>query len=109
MAGWRVLPHRLLRWSPAVLPIQVRPPVHRPSPVTHTRLTHHQLAAMLTTARDSVNRFGFTLIAKPGLAISAATGTHVSDLWEEHGHPCCGWPARHRCCPRAYLLPWSDR
>ena len=52
-------------------------------------LTHLQFEAMLTTARESANRYDFALVAMLallGLRIFEATGTDVADLGEEHGH-----------------------
>jgi site-specific recombinase XerD len=52
-------------------------------------LTHLQLEALLTAARDSANPNDFALVcmlALLGLRIFEATGANVRDLREEHGH-----------------------
>jgi integrase/recombinase XerD len=52
-------------------------------------LTHLQFEALLTTAKDSRNRYDFALVTMPGLLglrIFEATGSNIADLGEEHGH-----------------------
>jgi integrase/recombinase XerD len=52
-------------------------------------LTHLQLEALLTAARDSTNGNDFALVCLLGLLglrIFEATGADVEDLGEEHGH-----------------------
>jgi len=71
------------------------------SPVAHVRrpdvpadsptlgLTHLQLEALLTAARQSPNRYDFALVCLLGLLglrIFEATGLNIGDLGEEHGH-----------------------
>ena len=64
-----------------------RPTVPAESPTLG--LTHLQLEALLTAARQSPNRNDFALVCLLGLLglrIFEATGTNVADLGEEHGH-----------------------
>jgi len=64
-----------------------RPSVPAESPTLG--FTHLQFEALLTTARDSANRFDFALVAMLGLLglrIFEATGADITDLGEEHGH-----------------------
>jgi hypothetical protein len=64
-----------------------RPAVPAESPTLG--FTHLQFAALLTTARQSVNRNDFALVAMlglPGRRIFEATGADIGDLGEEHGH-----------------------
>src|SRR5881392_206477 len=64
-----------------------RPPMPTDSPTLG--LGHLQFEALLTTARFSVNRNDFALIAMLGLLglrIFEACGANISDLGEEHGH-----------------------
>jgi site-specific recombinase XerD len=64
-----------------------RPVVPAESPTLG--LTHLQFEAMLTAARESSNTNDFALVAMLGLLglrIFEATGAHVTDLGEEHGH-----------------------
>jgi integrase/recombinase XerD len=64
-----------------------RPTVPAESPTLG--LTHLQLEALLTAARQSRNRYDFALVCLLGLLglrIFEATGTNISDLGEEHGH-----------------------
>jgi len=52
-------------------------------------LTHLQLEALLSTARDSTNPYDFGLVcllALLGLRIFEACGANIQDLGEEHGH-----------------------
>jgi site-specific recombinase XerD len=52
-------------------------------------LSHLQLEALLTAARESVNVFDFALVAMLGLLglrIFEACGTDIGDIGEEHGH-----------------------
>lgn len=64
--------------------------VRRPAvPAESPTLTHLQLEALLTSARESDNPFDDALIAMLGLLglrIFEATGLDVGDLGEEHGH-----------------------
>jgi integrase/recombinase XerD len=64
-----------------------RPRVPAESPTLG--LTHRQLEALLSAARDSTNRNGFALVAMLGLLglrIFEATGSDIEDFGEEHGH-----------------------
>jgi integrase/recombinase XerD len=64
-----------------------RPTVPADSPTLG--LTHLQLEALLTAARQSHNRSDFALVCLLGLLglrIFEATGTDITDLGEEHGH-----------------------
>lgn len=64
-----------------------RPAVPAESPTLG--LTHLQLEALLTAARDSANPNDFALVCLLGLLglrIFEATGTNIADLGEEHGH-----------------------
>jgi integrase/recombinase XerD len=64
-----------------------RPPVPAESPTL--RLTHLQLEALLTAARESANPFDFALVCLLGLLglrIFEACGANIGDLGEEHGH-----------------------
>ena len=64
-----------------------RPTVPAESPTLG--LTHLQLEALLTAARQSPNRNDFALVCLLGLLglrIFEATGTDIADLGEEHGH-----------------------
>jgi site-specific recombinase XerD len=75
----------LLEHSPAE---HVRRP-HVPAESPTLGLTHLQLEAMLTAARQSPIRFDFALVCLPGLLglrIFEAVGLDVADLGEEHGH-----------------------
>jgi len=52
-------------------------------------LSHPQFEAMLTTARDSANRFDFalvTMLGLLGLRIFEATRSNINGLGESHGH-----------------------
>jgi integrase/recombinase XerD len=52
-------------------------------------LTHLQFEAVLTAARESINRYDFalvTMLGLLGLRIFEATGSNIDDLGEEHGH-----------------------
>jgi integrase len=64
-----------------------RPAVPAESPTLG--LTHLQLEALLTAARESVNPFDFALVCLLGLLglrIFEATGANIDDLGEDHGH-----------------------
>ena len=64
-----------------------RPRVPAESPTLG--LTHLQLEALLTAARQSPNRHDFALVCLLGLLglrIFEATGLNLTDLGEEHGH-----------------------
>ena len=64
-----------------------RPTVPAESPTLG--LTHLQLEALLTAARQSPNRYDFALVCLLGLLglrIFEATGLDITDLGEEHGH-----------------------
>ena len=64
-----------------------RPTVPTESPTLG--LTHLQLEALLTAARDSANPNDFALVCLLGLLglrIFEATGANLADLGEEHGH-----------------------
>jgi integrase/recombinase XerD len=64
-----------------------RPPVPAESPTLG--LTHLQLEALLTAARDSANPYDFALVCLLGLLglrIFEACGANIADLGEEHGH-----------------------
>ena len=64
-----------------------RPTVPAESPTLG--LTHLQLEALLSAARQSPNRYDFALVCLLGLLglrIFEATGTNIADLGEEHGH-----------------------
>jgi integrase len=64
-----------------------RPKVPAESPTLG--LTHLQLEALLTAARDSTNPNDFALVCLLGLLglrIFEACGTNIDDLGEEHGH-----------------------
>jgi integrase/recombinase XerD len=64
-----------------------RPTVPAESPTLG--LTHLQLEALLTAARQSHNRYDFALVCLLGLLglrIFEATGTDIGDLGEQHGH-----------------------
>jgi len=64
-----------------------RPRVPADSPTLG--LTHLQLEALLTAARQSPNQYDFALVCLLGLLglrILEATGTNIADLGEEHGH-----------------------
>ena len=74
----------LLEHSPAE---HVRRP-HVPAESPTLGLTHLQLEALLTAARQSPNRYDFALICLLGLLglrIFEATGLNITDLGEEHG------------------------
>jgi len=63
----------------------------RPSPPESPTLgfTHLQFEAVLTAARESLNRYDFALVAMLGLLglrIFEATSADIADLGEEHGH-----------------------
>jgi integrase/recombinase XerD len=66
--------------------------VRRPAVPADSRtlgLTHLQLEALLSTARDSANPFDLALVCLLGLLgprICEATGASIDDLGEEHGH-----------------------
>jgi len=52
-------------------------------------LSHLQFEALLTAARESANRFDFTLVAMPGLLglrVFEACASDISDIGEEYGH-----------------------
>ena len=52
-------------------------------------LSHLQIEAMLSAARDSANTYDFALVAMLGLLglrIFEASGANIEDLGEEHGH-----------------------
>jgi integrase/recombinase XerD len=52
-------------------------------------LTHLQLEALLTAARQSANQYDFAIVCLLGLlrlCIFEATGLNIPDLGEEHGH-----------------------
>jgi integrase len=75
----------LLEHSPAD---HVRRP-HVPAESPILGLTHLQLEALLTAARQSPNRHDFALaclLGLLGLRIFEATGLDIADLGEEHGH-----------------------
>jgi len=75
----------VLEHSPAEY---VRRPIVPPESPT-LGLTHLQLEALLTAARDSTNSNDFALVCLLGLLglrIFEATGADVEDLGEEHGH-----------------------
>ena len=75
----------LLEHSPAE---HVRRP-HVPADSPTLGLTHLQLEALLTAARQSPNRCDFALVCLLGLLglrIFEATGLNIADLGEEHGH-----------------------
>jgi integrase/recombinase XerD len=64
-----------------------RPTVPPESPTLG--FTHLQFEALLTTARESVSRYDFALVAMLGLLglrIFETTGADIADLGEEHGH-----------------------
>jgi integrase len=64
-----------------------RPPVPAASPTLG--LTHLQLEALLSAARDSANPYNFALVCLLGLLglrIFEACGANIEDLGEEHGH-----------------------
>ncbi|MET8875237.1 tyrosine-type recombinase/integrase [Nocardia sp. NPDC004604] len=64
-----------------------RPRVSNESPTLG--LSHLQFEALLTAARDSANRFDFTLVAMLGLLglrIFEACKSDADDIGEEHGH-----------------------
>jgi site-specific recombinase XerD len=64
-----------------------RPVVANESPTLG--LSHLQFEALLTTARDSENRFDFALVAMLGLLglrIFEACRVDINDVGEEHGH-----------------------
>jgi len=64
-----------------------RPTVPPESPTLG--LTHLQVEALLSAARDSANRYDFALVCLLGLLglrIFEACGANVEDLGEEHGH-----------------------
>jgi integrase/recombinase XerD len=75
----------LLEHSPAEHVRRPRVPAESPT----LGLTHLQLEALLTAARQSTNRSDFALVCLLGLLglrIFEATGLNISDLGEEHGH-----------------------
>lgn len=75
----------LLEHSPAEHVRRPRVPAESPT----LGLTHLQLEALLTAARQSPNRCDFALVCLLGLLglrIFEATGLSVADLGEEHGH-----------------------
>jgi len=75
----------LLEHSPAEHVRRPRVPAESPT----LGLTHLQLEALLTAARQSPNRYDFALVCLLGLLglrIFEATGTNIADLGEEHGH-----------------------
>jgi len=75
----------LLEHSPAEHVRRPRVPAESPT----LGLTHLQLEALLTAARQSPNRYDFALVCLLGLLglrIFEATGLTISDLGEEHGH-----------------------
>lgn len=52
-------------------------------------LSHLQLEALLTAARESISPFGFALVAMLGLLglrVFEACAADISDIGEEHGH-----------------------
>jgi site-specific recombinase XerD len=52
-------------------------------------LSHLQFEALLSAARESVNRYDFALVAMLGLLglrIFEACGSDINDVGEEHGH-----------------------
>ena len=75
----------LLEHSPAEHVRRPRVPAESPT----LGLTHLQLEALLTAARESPNRCDFALVCLLGLLglrIFGATGLTIADLGEEHGH-----------------------
>ena len=75
----------LLEHSPADHVRRPRVPTDSPT----LGLTHLQLEALLTAARQSPTRNDFALVCLLGLLglrIFEATGTNITDLGEEHGH-----------------------
>ena len=75
----------LLEHSPAE---HVRRP-HVPTDSPTLGLTHLQLEALLTAARQTPNRYDFALVCPLGLLglrIFEATDLNIADLGEEHGH-----------------------
>jgi site-specific recombinase XerD len=75
----------LLDHSPAEHVRRPRVPTDSPT----LGLTHLQLEALLTAARQSSNQYDFALICLLGLLglrIFEATGTNIADVGEEHGH-----------------------
>jgi len=64
-----------------------RPAVPADSPTLG--LTHLQFEALLSSARESANRYDFALVCLlglRGLRIFEACGADIADLGEEHGH-----------------------
>src|SRR4051812_14993917 len=75
----------VLEHSPAEY---VRRPVV-PSESPTLGLSHLQFEALLTSARESANRFDFALVAMLGLLglrVFEACAVDISDVGEEHGH-----------------------
>ncbi|MBP2327827.1 integrase [Kibdelosporangium banguiense] len=75
----------VLEHSPAEY---VRRPVV-PSESPTLGLSHLQFEALLTAARESVNRFDFALVAMLGLLglrVFEACAADINDVGEEHGH-----------------------
>src|SRR5215204_4009555 len=75
----------VLEHSPAEHVRRPRVPAESPT----LGLTHLQLEALLTAARQSANRSDFALVCLLGLLglrIFEATGLNIGDLGEEHGH-----------------------
>jgi integrase/recombinase XerD len=75
----------LLEHSPAEHVRRPRVPADSPT----LGLTHLQLEALLTAARQSPNQYDFALVCLLGLLglrIFEATGTNIADVGEEHGH-----------------------
>ncbi|AGL16142.1 phage integrase family protein [Actinoplanes sp. N902-109] len=76
---------QLLAHSPADYVRRPPMPAHSPT----LGLGHLQFEALITTARLSVNRNDYALIALLGLLglrIFEACGASIADLGEEHGH-----------------------
>ncbi len=75
----------VLAQSPAEYVRRPAVPADSPTP----GLTHLQFEALLSSARDSANRYDFALVCLPGLLglrIFEACGADIADLGEEHGH-----------------------
>jgi integrase/recombinase XerD len=74
-------------------------------------LTHLQLEALLTAARQSPNRCDFALVCLLGLLglrIFEATGLDIADLGEEHGHRVIRVLGRAARPSSSRYLPRSD-